>query len=249
MDPSSIIVKRRHYRIKIDDSGEWTLAYEKLIGAGKPSVITLLSKGRTSFSADKWHRLKLRCHRTQITAWVDGTQVAQVMDTASASGTVGYSCGYHYARFDNLQIDPIPGETTARLVRAVATSDHPGYEAANAIDGDPSTLWHAEWTPLAPLPQALTVEMAKEQPVRAVRFLPRAGTSANANTKVRVMVSRDGKEFQQIIQEDLAADETEKELKFPTSVKARFIRLEVLATVRGAACLSELNVMVDEGPR
>lgn len=235
------------YRIKIDEKGEWTLAYEKMIGAGKPSEVTLLAKGTMNFSADQWHQLKLRCHRTQITAWVDGTQVAQVEDKASASGKVGYSSGYHYARFDNLKIESIPGEVTARLVRAVANSNHPGFEAANAIDGNPSTMWHAEWMPLAPLPQALTVEMAKEQLIRAIRFLPRAGASSNANTKVRVLVSCDGKEYQQVVQEELAPDDTEKELKFPAPVKARFVKLEVLATVRGAACLSELNVMVDEG--
>ena len=237
------------YRIKVDEKGEWTLAYEKVISAGRPSDVTPLAKGTTRFGPDTWHRLKLRCHRTQITAWVDAAQVAQAVDTASATGKVGYSCGYHYARFDNLRIDPIPGEATARLVRAVATSEHPGYEAANAIDGNPATIWHAEWMPLAPLPQALTVELAKEQMIRAVRFLPRQGTGVNANTRVRVLVSHDGKDYQPAVEKDLPPDDVEKELKFPAPMKGRFVKLEVLATVRGAACLSELNVMIDDGSR
>lgn len=45
------------------------------------------------------------------------------------------------------------------------------------------------------------------------------------------------------------SDESEKGLTFPAPVQGRFVKLEVLETVRGAACLSELNIMVDERAR
>ena len=234
------------YRILVTDKGDWTLAYEKIISGGKPNEVTMLAQGNVSMSADKWHKLQLRCYRTQITAWIDGKQVAQVEDKSTASGKIGLSTGYHYAKFDNLEIEPIPGELTANIVRAVATSDHVGYEAANAIDGDAHTLWHAEWMPLAPLPQALTVELDKAQPVRAVRFLPRPGANQNCITKARVLTSFDGKEFKEVAQADLVADDGEKEIRFPAVVKACFVKLEALETVRGAACLGEISVMLDE---
>ena len=234
------------YRILVTDKGDWTLAYEKIISGGKPNEVTMLAQGNVSMSADKWHKLQLRCYRTQIAAWVDGKQVAQVEDKSTASGKIGLSTGYHYAKFDNLEIEPIPGELTANIVRAVATSDHVGYEAANAIDGDAHTLWHAEWMPLAPLPQALTVELDKAQPVRAVRFLPRPGANQNCITKARVLTSFDGKEFKEVAQADLVADDGEKEIRFPAVVKACFVKLEALETVRGAACLGEISVMLDE---
>lgn len=55
-----------------------------------------------------------------------------------------------------------------------ASSEHAGYEAAKAIDGNPATFWHSSWANGHPEhPITLTIELPNPTIVRGFTYLPR----------------------------------------------------------------------------
>ena len=56
---------------------------------------------------------------------------------------------------------------------ASANSMHPDYPANNAVDADPSTLWHTDWNHRHGPPFHLTAELPQERSVVGFRYIPR----------------------------------------------------------------------------
>ena len=78
-----------------------------------------------------------------------------------------------------------------------ATADSAGVsdQAANAIDGDPKSLWHTRWDDAAPPPppHALTIDLGRPVRVSGFRYLPRLDRTVNGTiAKYRFFVSVDG---------------------------------------------------------
>lgn len=70
------------------------------------------------------------------------------------------------------------------------TSDRPD----NAIDADPHSLWHTQWTGTAPMPpHSLIVDLGRGTTVRGFRYLPRQDAVTNGTiAKFRFYASADG---------------------------------------------------------
>ena len=68
---------------------------------------------------------------------------------------------------------------------------------ANAIDGDPKTLWHSRWQEtVAPLPHTFTVDLGSPLKLSAFRYLPRQDATTNGTIgEYRLYVSDDGVEW------------------------------------------------------
>ena len=65
--------------------------------------------------------------------------------------------------------------------------------AANAIDGDPTTIWHTEWkTALPRPPHHFIIDMGAPQRLSALRYLPRPGGTNGTIGEYKVYVSADG---------------------------------------------------------
>ena len=59
---------------------------------------------------------------------------------------------------------------------AFADTNQAGQPASNAIDGDPTTLWHSPWDGVAyPQPHWIMVKFPKETTIEAFSYLPRSG--------------------------------------------------------------------------
>jgi hypothetical protein len=72
-----------------------------------------------------------------------------------------------------------PPETVLPL-RVSASSEHPGYEAAQAVDGDPATLWHTSWGADAPgFPHELRLEWEGTRSIAGLIVLPRQDGNRN----------------------------------------------------------------------
>lgn len=130
------------YALSVGTDGQWALS---LMPGGES-----LASGSVAFTADTWHVLTLRCNGPQITASVDGTQVARVVNLACSSGMAGVGAGGWYdAEFDNLQVNPLnePAlalENLARRAKATASSVWSNeYEADRINDDKPETRWNA----------------------------------------------------------------------------------------------------------
>ena len=68
------------------------------------------------------------------------------------------------------------------LSKATASSYQSGNEAAQAIDGSTSTIWHSSWgsTPTT-FPVTLTITLKEESLVDYVRYIPRQDGNVNGN--------------------------------------------------------------------
>jgi len=108
---------------------------------------------------------------------------------------------------------------------ATATTAHDGYPASAAVDGQLTTIWHDEFTPQAPLPQALTVDLGGARTIDGLTYQPRLDVSRTGTiTAYRIEASNDGTTFTPVAQGDWPDDSTLKSVPF-TSRSARFVRL------------------------
>ncbi|PYJ27357.1 MAG: hypothetical protein DME90_10330 [Verrucomicrobia bacterium] len=137
-------------------------------------------------------------------------------------------------------------------ITATATSQHPGYEARNAVDGDTNTIWHTPFGLFGPeisLPQSIILNLGGAYNVSRLRYLPRQDSgfgSLNGNILTyRIYASTDGNNFTQIAAGNWSDDHAEKNTTFgPT--RASYLRLEAVAAHGGHASAAELNVAVTQ---
>ncbi|KRF44162.1 discoidin domain-containing protein [Paenibacillus sp. Soil787] len=128
-------------------------------------------------------------------------------------------------------------------ITATATSYHAGAEPSKALDGSTASIWHSEWSPMANLPQSITLNLGGTYNVDKLRYLPRTDASSNGNiTAYNIYTSTDGMNFTKVANAGTWVDDnTEKSAAFaPTN--AAFIRLEATAGHGGFACAAEINV-------
>ena len=136
-------------------------------------------------------------------------------DAGGDSGTVGGGVGAITARLVRLQADsevnggpwtsaaeinlldeqgqPLPRaawSVTADSAEVVAE----GGGAANAIDGNPASFWHTQWSPSSPPPPHwIQLDLGGSFRVSGLRYLPRQDAPVNGTiARYRVTVSADG---------------------------------------------------------
>ena len=137
---------------------------------------------------------------------------------------------------------PWPHYVPQSQLAATATSAHNGYPASAAVDGRLTTIWHDEFSPQAPLPQALTLDLGGAQPIAGITYQPRLdGTSTGTITGYRVEVSTDGAIFSPVVAGTWSDDSSLKSASFP-AVTARYVRLVAIAGDGGYASAAEVRV-------
>ncbi len=118
--------------------------------------------------------------------------------------------------------------------KITASSEHAGYEAAKAVDGDPSTFWHSSWADGHPNhPITLTIEMPEKKGIRGFSYLPRQDKRVPDSMVEawRIEASTDGKIWKEIGQAEfgnLLNDPSQRVDLFPRSYhtqRLRFISL------------------------
>ena len=85
------------YTFRIQDSGAWELK----------SFKTVIAQGKTAFSANGWHNLRLRFAGDTITGFVDDKPICEVTDKTYSAGLVGLGSGWNFAQFGSLKITPL----------------------------------------------------------------------------------------------------------------------------------------------
>ena len=125
------------YRLTISNDGRWTLS----------SGAAPLAEGRAAFDPRAWHTLKLTMAGPQITASLDGADLAAAVNFAHANGMAGLGTGWNCAEFDNFALAPVAGPRLVNLAlgkKARASSQwSEQYAAAYAFDGDGNTRWNS----------------------------------------------------------------------------------------------------------
>ncbi len=87
------------YVLLVNPDGRWELFTKRYTMASK-----VLASGRVDLDTLKWHYLDLEFQGMQITAILDGKQLAVVIDRSHTHGMVGLGTGWNTGQFDNLAV-------------------------------------------------------------------------------------------------------------------------------------------------
>ena len=129
-----------------------------------------------------------------------------------------------------------------------ASSEASNYEAGNAIDGDPKTIWHTEFGADAPkFPHSLAIEFVRPIAITGCKFLPRQDGHHNGFIKsYAVYVSRDGKDWDlPVAQGSFGNSAVPNTVVFDHPVQAGYLKFVALSGFddKPFASLAELEVM------
>lgn len=135
------------------------------------------------------------------------------------------------------------GRDQSYVVKYVS-SQEPGQEAENAIDGDPGSFWHSQYgVTLTKYPHTLEIDLGKEQEFQGITYLPRQDGQANGRiAKYSVSISSDGENWKPVAEGTFANNAEQKEVKFKEPVKARYFQFNGLSEVNGADFASAAEV-------
>ena len=130
-----------------------------------------------------------------------------------------------------------------------ASGAQPDYPAANAIDGNPTTLWHTRYEPAVDKhPHSITLDLGATRKLTGVKYLPRPDLANGRIAKFEIRTSADGTTWSEPIVCGIWPDGAKPQtVRFPDT-PARHIRLTALSEVNGGpwAAVAELDVVVAE---
>jgi 5'-nucleotidase len=133
---------------------------------------------------------------------------------------------------------------------ATATSQgSPAYSAAAAIDGSCTTMWHSNWSPHAPLPQSITLDLKTPRAIEALVYTPRqdAAVPNGRISSYDVRTSIDGVTFTSVARGSWDGTVDAKIARFPAGTTARYVQLVGLAGGADYAAATELNIALAPG--
>jgi len=141
-----------------------------------------------------------------------------------------------------------PATTLQKLGATIrASSAQPDYPAAQAIDGDPSTIWHSPWGDNAPgFPHELVLDLQAVRPLAGVRYVPRQDMANGWISRFEIQLSDDGQQWRPAVSQGVwTMDREEKLVSFESPQRARFIRLVALEgdQEKPFAAVAELDVV------
>jgi galactosylceramidase len=225
------------YRFTLTKAGKWTLSYHSDV---------LASGVRAGFDGSAWHTMKIRFFRTQIKAFLDGSEVVSIADakkTKTLQGRCFLASTYDPNRFGNLSVQPLDAAIPPSGMKATCSSFAVGDEPQNVLDGDAATIWHTPWAPAVPvpLPQSITLDLGGTFDIDTVTYLPREGGGNGTITAYNLYGSLDGSHFQRLAAGKWEADAARKVATFPAA-KAAYVKLEATAGVGGFASAAEIRV-------
>ena len=117
-----------------------------------------------------------------------------------------------------------------------ASSQEPGGgNAANLVDGDPSTIWHTMYSiTLAKYPHWIDFDAGEMKLMKGFTLLPRQSGTNGWVKDYEIFVSQDGKNWgEPICKGTFEANASLKKVMFSKPVKARFIRFRALNEQNG----------------
>ena len=126
-------------------------------------------------------------------------------------------------------------------------SEAPGYEGSNAIDGNPTTIWHTEWEANPPqYPHEITIELEELTEIKGLTYLPRQDMSNGWIAEYEVYVSVDGKNWgEPIASGKFQKGRDKKKITFDETHNTKFIRFVAVSGFDGQifASVAELDVI------
>ena len=110
----------------------------------------------------------------------------------------------------------------------------------NAIDDNPKTFWHTEYSKkTAKHPHDFAVDLGETLSIKGITYLPRQGATGPHIFKYEVYVSDDGKDWGKPVAAgefgNVLNNPIEQEVQFTTSLKTRYVKLVALSAPNDSA--------------
>lgn len=146
---------------------------------------------------------------------------------------------------------PTPSAAPAKIALKVVKVDSEETagedgKGANAVDGDPNTIWHTQWQDASPeCPHEIIIELTPPSTIKGFTYLPRQDDTENGTIKdYEFYVSDDGKDFGQPVSKGTFEGGKEKKTVTFEAKKCRFIKLKALSEVNDQAWTSAAEIGV-----
>ena len=119
--------------------------------------------------------------------------------------------------------------------------------ASNAIDGDPATIWHTQWSGGSPTyPHELQINLGGLYEITGLRYLPRQDGNDNGRiSQYEIYVSNDGVNWGAAVASGTFPDTADEQQVLFVHVSAAYVRLVALGSYDGDpwASVAELNIL------
>lgn len=191
-----------------------------------------------------------------LTGKLDQRPVARQMRHALLSYAGGDSFApKHTVSFEQIEsmFRPAPAQPTLVQLHAKITADsaQADYEATNAIDGDPKTMWHTTWEPTAaPMPHELIIDLSQPIAIAGLSYLPRQDGIANGIiAEYAICASQDGHLWgNPIVEGSWPNDAKQKFIRFKQPITTRFVKLVVRREANGRpfASAAEIDLILPQ---
>ena len=131
-----------------------------------------------------------------------------------------------------------------KIMKASANSEESwGDPASNAIDDNPNTIWHTQWSAPNQYPYNLTLDLGKIQTITQVAYLPRQDWSENGIIfNYNVYTSTDGSNYKKVTSGTWENNRTKKFATFEP-ISAKYVKLEVTNGFNGFASAAEVDIL------
>ncbi len=189
-------------------------------------------KHTVSFDPQKAHFIKLKAlSEINGEAWTSAAEIGVVAGRQEAVAAAA----------------PASGKVKLKFVRADSeeTASQDGH-GANAVDGDPATFWHTQWTDEnPPCPHEIVIELIPPSSIKGFTYLPRQDDQVNGTIKdYEFYVSDDDKSFGQAVKKGTFDEGSGKKTVAFDPKKGRFIKLRALSEINDNAWTSAAEITV-----
>lgn len=133
---------------------------------------------------------------------------------------------------------------------ATASSEYDGTSegpAANALDGNPDTIWHTNYNPMVELPQHIMINLGKTRLVNKLVYTPRQNGLNGIVLEYGLYAGIGGDDATLVAHGEWSADHNDKTIEF-APVEADKLVLLVIDGYGGYGTAAEINVYEYTGP-
>jgi hypothetical protein len=156
------------------------------------------------------------------------------------------TCPMTVQQLTDLLQEPSPLQKLGATISA--SNHHPSHRPDLALDGNPSTIWHTNWEPMAPPPHELILDLKQAVRLRGLTYLPRQDMTNGRIARYEIYLSTDGKDWDRaVVTGTWPNDAMLKTVRFEKPQTARFVKLVALREVRGQpyASVAEIDILAE----
>jgi cellulose synthase operon protein C len=130
-----------------------------------------------------------------------------------------------------------------------AESYSPGYEPANAGDGDLSTIWHTEFVGASPdYPHEFTVDLGSVRSADGLLYIPRQDSPNGRVKDFEIRCSPDGRTWSDSVAKGRWQNDTTFKYVPLSGKPARYVQLRGLSEVEGRPFMSAAEITIESHP-